>query len=162
MGDVFAARTPPAPGNATCHPRDPKPLFICQETKTFVRAFLLYYHKTKIAASAKQPSFFTTILVNHGLYFQPNQEKSRVDRFPAKYHSGKNTWRSLNVNPCFSLNSYCFQKESFYPQRRKKTRAFCKMLISSEKAEWWSCVFPKKFKSRRALILLKQIRYKSL
>ena len=45
--------------------------------------------KPKIAASAKQPSFFTTILVNHGLYFQPNQEKSRVDRFPAKYHSGK-------------------------------------------------------------------------
>ena len=34
--------------------------------------------------------------------------------------------------------------------------------VSSEKAEWWSCVFPKKFKSRRALILLKQIRYKSL
>ena len=41
--NVFAARTPPAPGT-TCHPRDPKPLFICQETKTFVRALHFLYH----------------------------------------------------------------------------------------------------------------------
>ena len=34
--NVFAARSPPALGTS-CHPGDPKPLFICQETKTFVR-----------------------------------------------------------------------------------------------------------------------------
>ena len=100
--------------------------------------------------------------------FSTKPGKVQSWQISSKVSFRKKTWRSLNVNPCFSLNSYfflnpyCFQIESFYPQRRKKTRAFCKMLISSEKAEWWSCVFPKKFKSRRALILLKQIRYKSL
>ena len=132
MGDVFAARTPPAPGNATCHPRDPKPLFICQETKTFVRAFLLYYHKTKIAASTKQPSFFTTILVNHGLYFQPNQEKSRVDRFPAKYHSGKKPGGlSTSIHafpsiPTFSSIPTAFKRKVFIHSEGRKQGPFVK------------------------------------
>ena len=47
--NVFAARSPPALGTS-CHPGDPKPLFICQETKTFVRAlhFLYHYREPKL------------------------------------------------------------------------------------------------------------------
>ena len=66
MGNVFAARTPPALGT-TCHPWDPKPLFICQETKTFVRDLYFVSSQNQNCRLSLMP-VFTTILVNYGPY----------------------------------------------------------------------------------------------
>ena len=97
-GDVFAGRSLPPLGTSTCHPGDPKPLFICHGTKTYPKISLpplffysfiylfgrclrylvpspFLYHSIAPNSRLSLMPIFTGVSINYGLYFQANQEK---------------------------------------------------------------------------------------
>ena len=110
MGNVFAARTPPAPGT-TCHPRDPKPLFICQETKTFVR-----YPHFCIITEPKLPFKLSAILVNYGLYLRTNQEKFQCDGIFLSLSIKRNSCLCLKRSPKLTEKCTCQKNARAYLQ----------------------------------------------
>ena len=95
-GDVFAGRSLPPLGTSTCHPGDPKPLFICHRTKTYPKISLphLFFYsfiysfgrclRSRFPLHSITPNSRLSLMpiftgvgvsINCGLYFQANQEK---------------------------------------------------------------------------------------
>ena len=112
-GDVFAGRSLPPLGTSTCHPGDPKPLFICHGTKTYPKisppplffySFIylfarclrylfsspfLYHSITPNSRLSLMPIFTGVgVSINCGLYFQANQEKYQGNCLWCKFFNG--------------------------------------------------------------------------
>ena len=112
-GDVFAGRSLPPLGTSTCHPGDPKPLFICHGTKTYPKISLpplffysfiylfarclrylfsspFLYHSIAPNSRLSLMPIFTGVgvSINCGLYFQANQEKYQGNCLWCKFFNG--------------------------------------------------------------------------